>query len=106
MKKIIEDLGGVFDSNDENNKSDGRIRNKIDVSPKTFNIIPSDRKNTWTVYLQFDNDQPIPFAFVPDGDVMSITFYEPEINSQSGQSAILTFKDERTNKKLRLFAKK
>lgn len=107
MKNIIEDLGGFADDEKpkrQQHKPTGPD-NKIDVHPPTFNRIPSDPSKVWTVYLQFDNDQPIPFAFVPNGDVMKITFFEPEL-SDNGQSAILTFKDDKTNKKLRLFAKK
>ena len=109
---IIEDLGGILEPDDNqpnrnntNKKPIGEA--KIDIYPSTYNRIPPiDENKTWTIYLQFDDDQPIPFAFVPNGDEMRIRFFEPNELKPGEKSPALAFTDVRTNKKLRLFAKK
>jgi len=105
MINIIKDLGGILGPEDEqpkNNKHDS----KIEIYPSTYNKIPSDLKQNWTIYLQFDEDTPIPFAFVPNGDEMRIRFFEPNDLLPGEKSPAIVFTDARTNKQLRLFAKK
>lgn len=108
MKNIIEDLGGVFDSDDGNEKpkKQQNPNEKIEIYPPTYNKVPIGGDNVWTVYLQFDDDTPIPFAFVPNGQDMRIKFNEPELSNPGDKAPALIFTDTRTNKRLRLFAKK
>lgn len=112
---IIEDLGGILEPNDDNNNNINNNKNyrpslpgeaKIDIYPPTYNRIPRDENKTWTIYLQFDDDTPIPFAFVPNGDEMRIRFFEPNHLKIGEKSPALVFTDTNSNKKLRLFAKK
>lgn len=100
MINIIRDLGGL---EDENNKPK---KQNIEIYPPTYNRIPLEDNKTWTIYLQFDEDTPIPFAFVPNGDQMRICFFEPEKLKPGEKSQALVFTDSRTNKQVRLFAKK
>lgn len=107
MKNIIEDLGGIFDSgSNEQPRRKINPNDKIEILPPTYNQIPSEGDNVWTVFLQFDDDTPIPFAFVPNGEEMQIKFYEPAPTQPGEKSPALTFLDTRTNKRLRLFGKK
>ncbi len=106
---IIEDLGGILEPNDDNSNNNNKNNNlqaKIEIYPPTYNRIPPDENKTWTIYLQFDDDQPIPFAFVPNGDEMRIRFFEPNQLKIGEKSPALVFTDINSNKKLRLFAKK
>lgn len=105
MKNIIEDLGGIFDPEGDNSQDKNKL-SPIEIYPPTYNRIPLEENQNWTIYLQFDNDTPIPFAFVPNGDEMRIKFLEPKNKSNGGPSPALIFTDVRTNKTLRLFAKK
>jgi len=108
MKNIIEDLGGIFDSggDEKNKRNEINPNEKIEIYPPTYNKIPNEGDNVWTVYLQFDDDTPIPFAFVPNGDEMRIKFNEPTASNPGDKAPALIFTDTRTNKRLRLFAKK
>jgi hypothetical protein len=102
MKKIIEDLGGVFDSGSNNRKPE----TKIEITPEGYNSPPDTLEDKWIIFLQFDDDKPMPFAFIDNGKEMTITFKEPALLKEGEKAPTLIFGDTRTNKRMRIFSKK